>query len=511
MKAVNLFLLSREVPEAVHQEFECALSGRNKPIKYRPEEMELIRDMGRAFIKHGAPADVYDGWVYSFTIPQVGKEFDLLRITDSSVVNLELKSRSVDEARIEKQLIQNRYYLGHLKKEIYSFTLLRDDSGRLKLYRYEDGLKRGDMRELLKILIEQTSCITENIEELFDPCVYLVSPINTPDRFLNREYFLNSQQSHIKNEIIQKKSGLFGIKGSAGTGKTLLLYDIALELGKTRKTCVVHGGVLSEGHIYLSGNEDAFDVISAKDINADTFSSYEAICVDETQRLHTNELDKVLAAYERKPSKLCVFSYDFQQSLSIREIKRNNPKRLNDLEHFQEYNLTDKIRTNDEISSFIKTMMRLSDRPKKEISYDRVDVVYANDMKELKAILQLYSSKGYKYIMPAPSRYASQYASKYASQYAGDRPDYYTASGAGQFVIEEEFDQVVVVMDANFKYDENGELTAFESPDPDYLFQKLLYQNITRARKRLCLAVYDNPELLGYLLAIKNYTLFKKN
>ena len=62
-------------------------------------------------------------------------------------------------------------------------------------------------------------------------------------------------------------------------------------------------------------------------------------------------------------------------------------------------------------------------------------------------------------------------------------------------------------MDANFKYDENGELTAFESPDPDYLFQKLLYQNITRARKRLCLAVYDNPELLGYLLAIKNYTL----
>ena len=106
MKAVNLFLLSREVPEAVHQEFECALSGRKKPIKYRPEEMELIRDMGRAFIKHGAPADVYDGWVYSFTIPQVGKEFDLLRITDNSVVNLELKSRRVDEAKIEKQLIQ---------------------------------------------------------------------------------------------------------------------------------------------------------------------------------------------------------------------------------------------------------------------------------------------------------------------------------------------------------------------------------------------------------------------
>ena len=116
MKSINLFLLSRNIPDSVYQDFECALSGREKPIKYRAEEIGLIRDIIKVFIQHKAPESYYDGWFYSFTIPQVGKEFDLLRITENSVINLELKSRSVDESKIEKQLIQNRYYLGHLKK-----------------------------------------------------------------------------------------------------------------------------------------------------------------------------------------------------------------------------------------------------------------------------------------------------------------------------------------------------------------------------------------------------------
>ena len=332
MKAVNLFLLSREVPEEVREDYECALSERIKSIRYRPEEIDIIRSVIKSFIQHKVPLSLYDGWFYSFTIPQVGKEFDLLRIHESSVLNLELKSQAVDETQIEKQLIQNRYYLGHLKKEIYSFTLVKDDSGDLKLYRYENGLRASSFDELLCILSGEDLFITENIEEVFDPCVYLVSPINTPDRFLRGEYFLNSQQNYIKREIITKGNGLFGIKGSAGTGKTLLLYDIAAELGKTKKTCVVHSAVLSDGHHYLADNEDAFSVISAGTINADTFSSYEAICVDETQRLSTGDLDRVLKAFDGGTAEICVFSYDYQQSLSVGEIERNNPKRLNGLE-----------------------------------------------------------------------------------------------------------------------------------------------------------------------------------
>ena len=499
MKSINLFLLSRNIPDSVYQDFECALSGREKPIKYRAEEIGLIRDIIKAFIQHKAPESYYDGWFYSFTIPQVGKEFDLLRITENSVINLELKSRSVDESKIEKQLIQNRYYLGHLKKEIHSFTLVRDELFNLHLFRYENGLTRSSFDELCEILSSEKPYVTENIEEMFDPCVYLVSPINTPDRFLNGEYFLNSQQSHIKSEIMCSSHGLFGIKGSAGTGKTLLLYDIALDLGKRRKTCVVHSGILSDGHNILAGNEDSFTIISAKSINNETFSTYEVICIDETQRLYTGDLDKVLEAYNSGIAKLCVFSYDYQQSLSESEIQRNNPQRLNSLGDFKEYALTDKIRTNDEISSFIRTMLHLYDVPKKQIAYDRIDIVYANNTEELKCILRLYVSKGYEYI------------SLTSSLYVANQIDSYQSEKNSHLVIGQEFDQVVVVMDDNFKYDESGTLTANKHPNPDYLFEKLFYQNITRARKRLCLAVLNNPQLLEYLLGIKNYTLnFRK-
>ena len=40
---------------------------------------------------HRALFELLDNWFYSFTIPQIGKEFELLKIDESGVVvNLEL-------------------------------------------------------------------------------------------------------------------------------------------------------------------------------------------------------------------------------------------------------------------------------------------------------------------------------------------------------------------------------------------------------------------------------------
>ena len=47
---------------------------------------------------------------YSFQIPRLGKEFDLLQIKEEQILNLELKSGQVSDEAIRKQLIQNRYY-----------------------------------------------------------------------------------------------------------------------------------------------------------------------------------------------------------------------------------------------------------------------------------------------------------------------------------------------------------------------------------------------------------------
>ena len=144
-------------------------------------------------------------------------------------------------------------------------------------------------------------------------------------------------------------------------------------------------------------------------------------------------------------------------------------------------------------------MLHLYDRPRKEIPYDCIDVVYANNTAELAAILRMYSSKGYQYIRLTPSEPVE------------NQVDEYPSSADSRLVIGQEFDKVVVVMDSMFSYDANGELTAKIQTEPDYLFQRLFYQNITRVRKKLCIVVLNNPELIECLLGIKNYSMdFKR-
>jgi hypothetical protein len=74
-------------------------------------------------------------------------------------------------------------------------------------------------------------------------------------------------------------------------------------------------------------------------------------------------------------------------------------------------------------------------------------------------------------------------------------------------VIGQEFDNVVLVLDNNFRYSQKGDLEAREHPNPDYLFPRLFFQNISRAREKLCIIVLENEDLFKTLLRIKENEL----
>ena len=502
MKAINLYLLTRQVAPGILSEYEYALSGRDKTIKCRTEEIEMIRDIVNQFSLCGAAPHAYEGWFYSFTIPQIGKEFDLLRISEDAIINIELKSQPVELRRVEKQLYQNRYYLGHLDKKIHSFTLIHDYES-IRVLKYENGLKYSTFEELISKIGEEYC--EGGIEQFFDPCFYLVSPINTPDRFLEKEYFLNNQQTSIRKSILDAgpEKLLFGIRGASGTGKTLLLYDIAFAYGETRRTCIVHSGMLSDGHLYLMEHADKVDLLPAKTVDRHKLEKYDVICVDETQRLYASVLDDILAVAAEE-SKRCIFAYDFSQAL---EIRRNNPERLNAIEGFEEFKLKDRVRTNNKINSFIRNMLRLYDRPRRKMGYENIDVLCANDALEADRILRLYISRGYQLITLFPTRTADDSSKTESSNSGTSRPGtgssdthtelhpyptFYEHSASSREVIGQEYDKVIVVMDSNFYYNEFRELAGRNQPDPDYLFMRLFYQNITRAR--------DNVRILAVLL-----------
>ena len=126
---------------------------------------------------------------YSYQIPKLGKEFDLLQIKDDQIINIELKSGAVSEEAIRKQLMQNRYYLSVLGRSIQSYTYISSQNRLVRLTNH-DHIAEADWTELCGSLQKESSDYQGNIDDLFQAELYLISPITEPARFLKKEYFL---------------------------------------------------------------------------------------------------------------------------------------------------------------------------------------------------------------------------------------------------------------------------------------------------------------------------------
>lgn len=400
MNSLNLYILCEGTKLQKLGDYQRSLANSNEKKKIKDDEIATLKCFVNELLKNGAEISDLDGFFYGFSIPQISKEFDLLKIyKEGFVVNIELKSKEIELERIEYQLKKNRYYLSHLNKKIYSFTYVKvGNSGQVYLY---DGvqLEKSSIKDIIELIKLKKKYIKEKIEELFKAKDYLISPINTPELFVKGNYYLTGQQEEIKNRIINGiyngKQTLWGIKGSAGTGKTLLLYDIAKSLGNNMKVCIIHSGILSQGHELLNSKLDSVDIIPAKACNENVVTRYECILIDESQRLYQGDFDCLVKAFQERKI-YCIFAYDYYQVLSYAEIDRNIPEQLSKINCFRECKLSEKIRTNKEVASFIKNVIDLSHRPKCYMNYSNIEVLYADNYNIAKTIVEYYVSyKGY--------------------------------------------------------------------------------------------------------------------
>ena len=88
----------------------------------------------------------------------------------------------------------------------------------------------------------------------------------------------------------------------------------------------------------------------------------------------------------------------------------------------------------------------------------------------------------------------SQYSNEHHEKYSDD------SKKSSHNVIGQEFDSVAVTIDKYFSYSENGEL--IYRGKAYYYPVKMLFQNITRTRKKLNLVIIDNEEILGRCVSI---------
>lgn len=503
MKSINIFLLTRNRDLKICSEYENICSGRNKKLSIKEHEYESLCKMVDELEKNKVAIADMEGVHFSFSISQISKEFDLLKIKKGRMVlNIELKSEMVERERIKKQLLENQYYLKHIAMNIKSFIYVADKNQFFMLR--EETLEECDISELVSVL-KTFEEYDEDISRLFNAKDFLISPLNTPQEFLNAQYFLTDAQKEIRKDIIsnakkEKHHRFLGITGKAGTGKTLLLYDLARNLGKIGPVCIIHCGIFCDGHYFLKNKLHNVNIMEAKELNLteegleeviEKIKDYRFILVDETQRIYENSfrlICKVVSQYDL----IGIFSYDDFQTLSKSEENSRIVEKIHELEEFQEKRLTTKIRTNKEMAAFIEKLLNLNAGTEKGFRYEKIDILCADSIEEGKEIIKYYNKeKNYTFIEYTKSGYHKSNLDLYHGDINTHR------------VIGQEYDNVIIVMDDNFMYSDDGRLKTREHPNSNYLFYKLFFQGVSRAREKLCIVVVNNSELFRKILNIK--------
>ncbi|MER2457364.1 DNA/RNA helicase domain-containing protein [Bacillus subtilis] len=497
MKPINLISLCSAKNKLSTSVFELYLN--HFDIEVKEHELETIKTL-ILNLKHDdqlfedfsqCVTDFYVG----YSIPQISKEFDLLRISKNEVINIELKRESTPE-KIEKQLIQNRWYLKALKKEVFNFTYTSQDN---KLYHLNENgrIEEIDFKLLISKLEVHTPIHIEDLDNLFDPTNYLVSPFNSTDKFMGGNYFLTNHQVEIKNKIlksIDNGSNFFSIEGPPGSGKTLLTYDIAKEyINQSKKVLVIHVGILNEGHYKLI-SKYSWSIISISQYLSKDLSDYDLIILDEVQKIYYYQLENILNKVIDTDTK-CIFSFDPQQCLTSNEINNKIPEYIEEKVSPCSFKLTNKIRTNKEIGSFIKDLLYLSSNSTNQ-GYSNIDIQYFNKSHSAKAYTSILKNKGWKIINYTPSFHGTEFPyDKYQSK----------SNETTHEVIGQEYDNVVAIIDKHFYYNEDGTLhTQGYRNNPIYHPTKMLFQMLTRARKKLCIIIINNEKVLSRCLNILN-------
>lgn len=487
MKSLSIYTLTRNQSIEHISKLEKQLSGRKFPLKIRTWEWGSMRELAAQLEMY--MQEVYTlRFFYSFQIPRLGKEFDLLQIKDNYIVNIELKSGVVSDQAIRKQLIQNRYYLSVLGRPIQSYTYISSQN-RLVRLTHHDHIVDADWERLCEDLQKEGANYEGNIEDLFRAELYLISPITDPVRFLKKEYFLTSQQRDIEKKILRdiyaKRSGCFWFSGIPGTGKTLLLYDIAMKLSVRHRICMVHCEENGEKWRILHERLQRIDFLADEQIRIEErkagtqipLEKYRGILVDEAHLLSKDKIERLLELSKEQP---VIFSSDSEDVISSEEMDKENIKKLENQTDIKVFRLTNRIRTNAELSTFIQNMMHLPPRMNSR-GYPHIFVVYANDDVEAENLLSDYIKQGYQWVEIEESEMQEAQADL-------------------KMQAVRDMDKIVLLLDERYYYDEEGYLRAACFMKNGSSYVRKIFHRLNHAKESIALVVKKNEKVYNTLL-----------
>ncbi len=481
MKVINIISLLQAKTELSEQNYTAFLDYYS--IKISQNELDDIKILIRSMHSLDQRMQIFNGYYVGYTINQISKEFDLLRIGRNYIVNIEIKNDSNVE-RIKKQLSQNRYYLKNLGKEIFSYTFV-SSTNTLYFMDSDENISTINMSDMVGVLQSQELEQLEDINSLFDPSKFLISPFNTTERFLNGEYFLTGNQEQIKTNVLNginsTGSYLCSICGNAGTGKTLLVYDIAKSSSTDKRVKIIHCGSLNDGQNEL--NQNGWAISPVKYLTSTNFNELDLLIIDESQRLREHQFSLLIEKANEHNFNL-ILSYDQSQTLANWESAANIEGKITANTSIKKHKLSEKIRTNKEISNLIKRLFNIKRNNIPNIKREYVDFEYFSSNEIARSFLLSLDDTHWEILRWTPSQYDNEHHKQHSLSFCKTSHE----------VIGQEFDNVVIVIDSNFYYDDDGKLKY--NSKTYYNATKMLFQNITRTRKKLKVVIIKNEQIL---------------
>ena len=210
--------------------------------------------------------------------------------------------------------------------------------------------------------------------------------------------------------------------------------------------------------------------------------------IDEAQRCYSYHLDYIIDGV-RKTGKKCIMSFDREQVMSNAERKRDNGTKISSVCGNYCFSLTSNIRTNTAVYEFVRALFDLGKSVNKPVK-GNVEITYCQNIGEEVTVLSILKDKGYHVPKFTPRLHGVE---DYEAWFPGDEQ-------SAHEVIGQEFDYVVGLVSENMAYNPEGRLVS----RGNYLYneERMLYQILSRARKKIHLVIVNNPLVLERCLKL---------
>src|SRR5699024_2550584 len=219
-------------------------------------------------IYDGLTMDQKQGYILGYCITSgIREEFDILRFSNQSVLNIELKSDLPKRGypSVRNQLVRHKYLLSLLNKDIYVVTFI-EKTKELYTLDKDNGLITINFEQLISYIANDF--IKEDILKEINTSKMIISPYTEPERFSKRKYFLTEEQIEKVNDIMSTTKNKICLIGGPGTGKTLLLIDIAQRfINSGEKVSIVFCSKMSDSEAYMIYKKLGIGIVPIRRVN----------------------------------------------------------------------------------------------------------------------------------------------------------------------------------------------------------------------------------------------------